>query len=409
MPIEIRSAEAAFAGLTKVSRYPSPDRDGERYLPFPDVQHNPKFRINKEDKILTIGSCFARNIERALSNMGMNVVRSKTSGLVGLTDIANKYTTRSILNDLRIALSDQPVHDKLLMKSINISSRGLARNLALGGMGAAGRQGHPLEQVLKVTREFLDVLSHVQSADLLIITFGLVEIWYDRENAIYLNIPPLSGEIKRQPGRYELHVLSYEDIRADMMEIFKLVFEKGKPGIKVLATISPVPLHTTFRAQDCLQANAYSKSVQRAALEEVLTKFENVHYFPSYEMVTLAAPSIAWVDDDFRHVRPQTVDRIMRKVISSYIGADQLPPEKPELMALMAQKSYAAILERLDVYLNASGRKPAECASYIQYYYGAACLHLGRIDDGLPLIRQVVADLPKHEIARRLLAKFETS
>lgn len=409
MPIEIRSAESAFSGIDSVSRYPSPDRDGGRYLPFPDVRHVPKFQIGKEDKILTIGSCFARNIERALGNMGMNVVNSKTSGLEGLTDIANKYTTRSILSDLKLALSGNPLPDEVLMKSINVNSRGFARNLALGGMGVAGRQGHPLEQVLKVTREFMDVLSNVRSADLLIVTFGLVEIWYDRETEIYLNIPPLLGEVKRQPGRYELHVLSYEDIRSDMIEIFKLVFEQGKPGIKVLATISPVPLHTTFRAQDCLQANAYSKSVQRAALEEVLTKFENVHYFPSYEMVTLAAPSIAWVDDDFRHVRPETVERIMRKVISSYIGADQLPPEKPELMALMAQKSYAAILEKLDVYLNASGHKPADCPSYIQYYYGAACLHLGRIEEGLPLIRQVVSDLPKHQIARRLLQKFEAS
>ena len=405
MPIEIRPAEAAFAGLTKVSRYPSPDRDGARYLPYPDVQHSPKFTISRSDKILTIGSCFARNIERALRNLNLNVVRSKTSGLEGLTDIANKYTTRSILADLRLALSDEPVTDEMLLRSINVNAQGLARNLALGGMGAAGAKGHPLDQVLKVSREFINVIAQARDADLIILTFGLVEIWYDREVGIYLNIPPMYNEVRRQPGRYELHVLSYEDLRADMIEIFNLIFAKGKPGVKILATISPVPLHTTFRDQDCLQANSYSKAVQRAALEEVLGKFDNVHYFPSYEMVALAAPSVAWVDDDFRHVRPETVDRIMRKVIAAYLGdLGALPPEKDALKRMLAAKTYDSIISTVDRYLAASGKTAAGCPLFIQYYYGASCLALGRTAEGLALIDLVLQANPAHPNANKLRA-----
>ena len=404
MPIEIRPAEIAFSELTKVSRYPSPDRDGARYLPFPDIQHTPRFQIRRSDKILTIGSCFARNIERALKQLDLNVLSSYVPGMVGDDNIANKYTSRSILNDLRLALSDQPATDEALCRTIYVNDKGMARNLAFGGAGSV--KGDTFAEVLATSRKFYENLSKLREAEIVIVTFGLIETWHDQVNDVYLNIPPSIGEIRKAPGRFALHVLSYEDVRADMMELFRLISTKGTPGVQILATVSPVPLHSTFRAQDCLQANSYSKSVQRAALEEVLGKFDNVHYFPSYEMVALAAPEVAWVDDDFRHVRPETVDRIMRKVISSYLGAEALPPEKAELMALLAQKSYAPILERVDGYLQISGKSAADCATFIQYYYGTACLKLGRTEEGLQLMRRVVAAAPKHEKARKLLDQY---
>lgn len=407
MPIEIRPAEEAFSGLTKVSRYPSPGRDGERYLPHPDVQHIPKFKINRDDKILTIGSCFARNIERALKQLDLNVLSSYVPGMVGDDNISNKYTSRSILSDLRLALADTPPTEAELNRTIYVNDKGLARNLAFGGAGSV--KGDSYEEVLDSSRKFYENVAKIREADVVIVTFGLIEVWYDQKNDIYLNIPPSAGEIRKEPGRFVLHVLSYEDVRADMIEIFNLISARGKAGVQILSTISPVPLHATFRAQDCLQANSYSKAVQRAALEEVLGKFDNVHYFPSYEMVSLAAPSVAWVKDDFRHVRPETVDRIMRKVISAYIGDNSLPPEKEVLKDLLARKAYQEIIDTVDPYLAASGKTAADCPLYMQYYYGAACLALGRRGEGVALIRLVLAANPKHPNANKLATQYASA
>lgn len=404
MSIEIRSAEEAFSGMTKVSRYPSPVRDGARYLPHPDVQHIPKFKIAASDKIMTIGSCFARNIERALKQMNMNVLSSFVPGMLGADNIVNKYTSRSILSDLRLALSGRPLTDEDFMRTIYVSEQGLARNLAFGGAGSA--KGDALEEVLSSSRKFFEHLGNLRDADVVIVTFGLVETWYDQKNDVYLNISPSPAEVKADPGRFAVHVLSYEEIRSDMIEIFKLISEQGKPAVKILATVSPVPLHATFRTQDCLQANMYSKSVQRAALEEALTKFSNVHYFPSYEMVALAAPSIAWVEDDFRHVRPDTVDRIMRKVISAYVGTTALPPEKAEIAKLFATHKYAEVIEKVDTYLKASDKTAADCAMFIRYYYDGSCLALGRKEEGLQMIRLVMDENPKHPNANKFYEQF---
>lgn len=404
MPIEIRSAEDAFSGMTKVSRFPSPQRDGGRYRPYPDIEHIPKFKIAASDKILTIGSCFARNIERALKQLNMNVISSFVPGMLGADNIVNKYTSRSILADLQMALSGRPLTDEDLMRTIYVSEQGLARNLAFGGAGSA--KGDALDLVLLTSRKFFEHLGNLRDADVVIVTFGLVETWYDQKNGVYLNIAPSPSEVKANPGRFAVHVLSYEEIRSDMIEIFKLISEQGKPDVKILATVSPVPLHATFRTQDCLQANMYSKSVQRAALDEVLTKFSNVHYFPSYEMVALAAPSVAWVDDDFRHVRPETVDRIMRKVITAYIGSTVLPPEKAEIAELFRARKHAEVIEKIDKYLNVSNKSAADCVMFIRYYYGGSCLALGRKEEGLHLMRLVLDENPKHPYAIKFYEQY---
>jgi hypothetical protein len=48
--------------------------------------------------------------------------------------------------------------------------------------------------------------------------------------------------------------------------------------------LSPIPLQLTFSKNDIFSANIYSKSVLRAAVENVISTDEGVFYFPSYEL-----------------------------------------------------------------------------------------------------------------------------
>jgi len=75
----------------------------------------------------------------------------------------------------------------------------------------------------------------------------------------------------------------------------------------MLVTVSPVPLLSTFRDVDVLVANTYSKSVQRAAIDEFIADADGVDYFPSYEFVMLSNPTIAWSRGDYRHVNADLV------------------------------------------------------------------------------------------------------
>ena len=77
------------------------------------------------------------------------------------------------------------------------------------------------------------------------------------------------------------------EILEELEAIHALLSAHCLPDFKMLATVSPVPLQATFRPEDVMTANAYSKAVQRAALEAFVLRHNNVDYFPSFETVTL--------------------------------------------------------------------------------------------------------------------------
>src|SRR3546814_16921003 len=70
--------------------------------------------------------------------------------------------------------------------------------------------------------------------------------------------------------------------------------KKRNPDVKVVITVSPVPMAQTFTDSDVFAANTYSKSVLRVASEALKGNFEFVDYFPSYEMVMSSPRAMTW-------------------------------------------------------------------------------------------------------------------
>jgi GSCFA family len=66
------------------------------------------------------------------------------------------------------------------------------------------------------------------------------------------------------------------------------------PDLKVIVTVSPVPLLATHRNMNIVQASVHSKSLLRVAVEECLPLFEQFYYFPSYEIVTQYCSEPIW-------------------------------------------------------------------------------------------------------------------
>lgn len=91
---------------------------------------------------------------------------------------------------------------------------------------------------------------------------------------------------------------------------------------RIILTVSPVPLLRTFSNRDIIVANTYSKSVLRAVADELSSKYDDVDYFPSYEMVANSPREIAWRHDQ-RHVTKEMVWHIMHRFKTEY--TDQNP------------------------------------------------------------------------------------
>jgi hypothetical protein len=133
------------------------------------------------------------------------------------------------------------------------------------------------------------------------LTLGLVEVWYDALARVYLNSTP-TEEMKRAfPDRYKFYVKSYPENFANMERIYDLLTKYGHPNLRIVVTVSPVPLMATYSGQDVVLANTYSKGTLRAVAQDWAAMHSNVQYFPSYEIIMNSARDVAWTQD-LRHV-----------------------------------------------------------------------------------------------------------
>ena len=158
-------------------------------------------------------------------------------------------------------------------------------------------------------RQCIDLHAAVLEADVLIITLGLVEAWYDRKLGSYLNVFP-AGAMQADPDRYELRITGYAENLAALDSFWVFLREATRRPIRMIVTVSPIPFNATFSGHDVVEANTYSKAVLRAVAQDFADAHDDVMYFPSYEMVTLSDPDAVWTPD-MRHVRPEFVRRIM--------------------------------------------------------------------------------------------------
>ena len=86
---------------------------------------------------------------------------------------------------------------------------------------------------------------------------------------------------------------------------------KYNPKFKLILSLSPIPFLATGRAdhEHVIAANCHSKSSLRVAAQEVVDKYDDVYYFPSYELIHYCEAS-PW-ESDLRHVKRDTVSRVV--------------------------------------------------------------------------------------------------
>jgi len=102
------------------------------------------------------------------------------------------------------------------------------------------------------------------------------------------------------------------------LEAFLADLKSINPGVKVLLTVSPVPLIATYEKRHVLVSTTYSKSVLRVAAEQVMRRHDWIDYFPSYEIITGSYAGGLYYEDDFREVNNLGVAHAMRCFLRNY-------------------------------------------------------------------------------------------
>lgn len=351
MPISILTSEEAIRNRRTLPYVGWPNRDdleNNRVEPRAMPHFAADFELDPGETIFTVGSCFARNVELSLINLGFRIPPREllhTPEFEGVgADILANYTVPSIFQSFDWALNpDSDFNPELQFFEVAPDQY---RDLDFIPLQNSSTK----EQCLARRKAMIECYREVLNCRTIFMTLGLSEVWYDNATKSYLNVTPRTDALERFPGRFEMHVLSYAETYDYLKKTMDLLQAHCPSNLRMLITVSPVALTLTHRDMDVMVANTYSKSTLRVAAEELAAEYDFITYVPTYEAIMHTDRELAW-DDDLIHVKPDTIDfnirRIVKQLTSTQTSSDGMPQQ--------VEMSFEAALERLVSIRNSDG------------------------------------------------------
>lgn len=250
------------------------------------------FRISHIDKLMFIGSCFTENIGKKLENFKFNI---------DINPFGILYNPISVKSGLDILLSGKDFTEKdifyknELWNSFYHHSRfsHFDKNIALD----------QINQRINQSKEF------ITTADYLFITFGTAWVYlYNKTNKIVSNCHKIPAkEFTRK--RLSVHEIVHE---------YKLLIDKLitiNQKLKIIFTVSPVR-----HWKDGAHGNQLSKATLLLTIDELCQKYDNIAYFPSYEMLMDDLRDYRFYNEDMLHPNDLAVKYIWTKFSDTYFN-----------------------------------------------------------------------------------------
>jgi hypothetical protein len=290
----------------------------------------PKFAITPSTVIATAGSCFAQHFSRALRARGYSWRDFEPSPIGLPDDLAQAYHYGVF--SFRTGNIYTP---KMLRQWLTWAFDPSAQPSAIWQEG--GRYYDPLRPAIEPSgfdsaaelhsaREttFAALRACVAQSDVFVFTMGLTEAWINRDAGFEYALCPGTGAGQFDAQRDGFVNHPYDDLLADLRASVQLM--RGvNPQIKLLLTVSPVPLTATASGAHVLMASSQSKSVLRAVAVQACELGDYVDYFPSYEIITHPVFRGAFFAPNMRSVLPKGVDFVMQHFFSDQARAFGAP------------------------------------------------------------------------------------
>jgi tetratricopeptide (TPR) repeat protein len=205
--------------------------------------------ISKTTKFFTMGSCFARNLSRNLIN----------SGYVSYHMEISEYINTTFANRVFVDwLSDREIDDAIRDRIVSLLPAGWSKENAL--------------QVIK-------------SSDVFILTLGVAPAFFDRATGDFVLPRSTALNSRVLAEKYRFRTTSVQENVDNVVYVLDFI-RKISPRIKVVVTVSPVPLVASFEYESAVQADCLSKSTMRLVAHEVVnnSNISNILYWPSFEV-----------------------------------------------------------------------------------------------------------------------------
>ncbi|WP_264045273.1 GSCFA domain-containing protein [Methylobacterium flocculans] len=293
-----------------------------------DPVTGPSFAITPGDSVVTAGSCFAQHVSRHLMKAGFNVLVTEHAhplipdkyaaqfhyGLFAAR-YGNVYTARQLRQLLERAYGLFIPRESAWPLGADRWVDPFRPQIQPGGYVCVAELEEDRRIHLDAVRRAIDGMS------VFVFTLGLTEAWVDRaDGAVYPLAPGVAGGVY-DPDRIAFQNFTAAQTREDLEWSLNFI-RRRNPGVRVILTVSPVPLNATAVDRHVMVSTAYSKAALRVAAEEVSGSLRDVDYFPSFEIVTSPHAGSTYFADDRRSVTEAGVAHVMRTFLRHY-GASQ--------------------------------------------------------------------------------------
>ena len=261
-------------------------------------------RISHSQQILSIGSCFAENIAQRLRSAKFHVTSSPTGILFNPESIADCIDA---LSQKRVIAEEelQQANGVWFNFDFHSSFSSTDRHAAVSTMQNAINQGS-------------DALKNIE---VVIITFG--SAWVYRHKATNKVV----ANCHKQPQSiFQRELLSAHQI----VERWSKLLESTLRGKQVIFTVSPIR-----HLSDGLEQNSLSKSILRVAIAELVERFDNASYFPSFEIMNDVLRDYRFYAEDMLHPSSVAVEYIWQRF--SEVAFSQPTLELIESIAKISQ------------------------------------------------------------------------
>jgi hypothetical protein len=238
--------------------------------------------IASNERVFTMGSCFAREIRFALAEQGvlvsprfetvdLDMAQQRVDNLPDEPHL-NYYNTFTIRQEFErfAGIWQQSDGDYWTLKrnlfGSSVSYQDPYKRLTFGA------DPEKLRLAISEVNRVID--AGISNAAVFFFTFGMAEVFKKKDNGLVACQKPAylggggSTETDFHASRFAENYANLEKIRA----IIKAI----NPHARLVVTVSPVPLERTFSGRDILVANMAGKSMLRACLEEFSDNYDKV-------------------------------------------------------------------------------------------------------------------------------------
>lgn len=250
--------------------------------------------ISHDGAMMLLGSCFSDNIGRRLQDALFDVEVNPFGTLYNPASIA--LALRDLINCREFGLND--------LFEYQGRYHSFSHHSSFSGVNAG-------DVISRINDKVVEASVRLKRSQVLIVTFGTAYVYeYKKTQSVVSNCHKLpAADFNRRLMSIDEIVGLWKNIILELQDI--------NPNLKIVFTVSPIR-----HLADGAHANQVSKSILLLAVEQLSNIYDDVIYFPAYEIIMDDLRDYRFYASDMTHPSDVAVDYIYKIFSQSFFSEE---------------------------------------------------------------------------------------